>query len=103
MKISEFRKLLREEIRNIISEGFIPTEITAMIFIGKYPYYVEKIDSTHLYFVNNEKALKNRLGMAIHIGQMNGEKYYDDLRSWLKGGLSSKKLNGKKYIESNKL
>jgi hypothetical protein len=53
-----------------------------VINIDGYDYYLEKIDSTHFYLSNN----KDNRGSAHHIGQHNGEPYYDEVRSWLKGG-----------------
>lgn len=97
MKKSELRNIIKEELKKMISEKFKPTKETAMIYIGGYPWYVKKIDSTHLNLVNNEKYV-NSLGLgAAHIGQYRRETYYNDLRKWLNGELSSKELNGRKY------
>jgi len=46
--------------------------------------------------VNDKKYIGS--GMASHIGQHFGEPYYDDLRTWLKGGPSP---DGKHYISKH--
>ena len=61
-----------------------------IIYIENYPYYLNKIDSTH-FFMSNTPDVK---GMAFHIGQFNGDPWYDDIRSWLIGKSSP---DGKKY------
>ena len=66
-----------------------------MIKIGgdkKYPYYIKKIDTTHISMANNKDGVD--LVVPSHILQHKGESYYDDVRSWLKGGASP---NGKSY------
>lgn len=54
-------------------------------------YYIKKIDSTHINMSPNEDELD---GYPSHIADHNEENYYDDVRSWLKGGKSP---NGKTY------
>ncbi len=54
-------------------------------------YYIKKIDSTHINMSPNEDELD---GYPSHISDHNEENYYDDVRSWLKGGKSP---NGKTY------
>lgn len=70
---------------------------TVKIFINTYPWFFKKIDGTHFYMANNEKALKTGAAMAHHVGQHRGEDYYKALVSWLKGGIPTKKLNGKQF------
>ena len=71
------------------------TDDVIMIKIGgdkKYPYYIKKIDTTHISMANNKDGVD--LVTPSHILQHRGESYYDDVRSWLKGGKSP---NGKSY------
>ena len=71
------------------------TDDVIMIKIGgdkKYPYYIKKIDTTHISMANNKDGVD--LVIPSHILQHRGESYYDDVRSWLKGGTSP---NGKSY------
>lgn len=65
----------------------------ATVTIDGYPYYLEKIDSTHLYMSNTP----DYVGVAWHIGQFNGDSFYEDFRSWLKGGESP---DGKEYTRN---
>jgi hypothetical protein len=57
-----------------------PENNTHVLHIDGQNWYLEKIDSTHFYMSN---APESR-GMAHHIGQHNGEPYYDEVRTWLK-------------------
>lgn len=71
------------------------TDDVIMIEIGgdkKYPYYIKKIDTTHIAMANNKDGVD--LVVPSHILQHKGESYYDDVRSWLRGGTSP---NGKSY------
>ena len=71
------------------------TDDVIMIKIGgdkKYPYYIKKIDTTHMSMANNKDGVD--LVVPSHILQHKGESYYDDVRSWLKGGQSP---DGKSY------
>ena len=71
------------------------TDDVIMIEIGgdkKYPYYIKKIDTTHIAMANNKDGVD--LVVPSHILQHKGESYYDDVRSWLRGGASP---NGKSY------
>jgi len=71
------------------------TDDVIMIKIGgdkKYPYYIKKIDTTHMSMANSKDGVD--LVTPSHILQHRGESYYDDVRSWLKGGTSP---NGKSY------
>ena len=71
------------------------TDDVIMIEIGgdkKYPYYIKKIDTTHMSMANNKDGVD--LVVPSNILQHKGESYYDDVRSWLKGGTSP---NGKSY------
>ena len=83
----------------LIAESFKHTDVTAMIYVDDYPYYLKKEgDSTHFTMHNNDKHLDNpHLSSGNHIGQYRGEPYYEDVRSWLKDSLKSKDLNGRKY------
>ena len=73
------------------------TEDYITIYVNDYPYFLIKYgDTTHLEMVNDKKYIGS--GMASHIGQHFGEPYYDDLRTWLKGGPSP---DGKHYISKH--
>ena len=77
--------------------GNINKEIV-VIYVNEYPYYLKKAgDTTHLYMANSREGVD--IVIPGHIGQYNGTPYYNDIRSWLKGGESP---NGKKYTESFK-
>lgn len=69
-----------------------PENAIHVLHIDNQNWYLEKIDSTHFYMSNDP----NFRGMAHHIGQHNGEIYYDEVKQWLKdtqyakgGGVSS--------------
>lgn len=57
---------------------------TITIQVNGYPYYLKRIDSTHFFMSNNP----DNEGIAWHIGQFSDKPYYNDIRSWLKGGES---------------
>ena len=90
-----------EYIQKLVKESVDNSEPTLMIQLGGsghyWPWYLQKIDSTHFKMVNNEKALSTGAAMVHHVGQHRGEVYYDDLVKWLHGSISVDKLNGKKY------
>jgi antirestriction protein len=72
-------------------------EDVAVIYVDDYPYYIKKMgDSTHFKMANS----KNGVDVVIpsHILQHRGESYYEDVRSWLKGGANP---NGKKYMSND--
>lgn len=87
-----------EEYREFKNTDFAKggkTDDVIMIKIGgdkKYPYYIKKIDTTHLSLANSKDGVD--LVVPSHILQHKGESYYDDVRSWLKGGQSP---DGKSY------
>jgi hypothetical protein len=60
---------------------------------GKYTdvwYITKDTDTTHFYISNSPESK----GVAYHVGQFRSEVFYDDLRSWLKGGAN---IDGKEY------
>lgn len=80
--------------------SFCPTDETAMIFIAEgetfYPYWVKKMgDSTHLVIVNDPKHFEH--GWPSHVAEFRSHAYYEDLRQWLHGQVSSEWLNGRQY------
>ena len=82
------------EIKSKYAKGGT-TDDVIMIEIGgdkKYPYYIKKIDTTHMSMANNKDGVD--LVVPSNILQHKGESYYDDVRSWLRGGTSP---NGKSY------
>ena len=84
------------------SGNFRPSDNETMIKIGgekgKYwPWYFQKMDSTHFKMANDAKALNTGAAMVHHVGQHRGETYYNDLVGWLHGKLKSKYLFGKEY------
>jgi hypothetical protein len=68
-----------------------PENATHVLHIDGQNWYLEKIDSTHFY-MSNDPTFR---GMAHHIGQHNGEPYYDEVRTWLKE-------SGGKYAEGGR-
>ena len=71
---------------------------TVKITSGRDEWWVTKVDTTHVEFVNDPKYIgKNGMGVS-HINQHRGKPYYEDLRSWLKGGKSP---DGKTYAEND--
>lgn len=83
-----------EEIKSMYAKGG-KTDDVIMIKIGgdkKYPYYIKKIDTTHMSMANNKDGVD--VVVPSHILQHKGESYYDDVRSWLRGGTSP---DGKSY------
>jgi hypothetical protein len=95
MNISDEVFDLSDVIKNTSYESGGKTDEVIMIKIGgdkKYPYYIKKIDTTHMSMANNKDGVD--LVVPSHILQHQGESYYDDVRSWLKGGTSP---NGKSY------
>lgn len=96
MKKSELRQLIKEEIKKL-NEAFKYTDDTAMIYVGDYPWYLKKILYNHIKFVNSESGLEHSgLGVA-HIAQYRDEDFYKDVYDWLRGKITSKELNGRKY------
>ena len=74
-----------------IQEGVIPSGSKAVIYVGKYPYYLESMgDTTHFYMSNSPE----NNGLASHVGEHRGRPYYADVVTWLKGG---ENIDGKKY------
>ena len=57
-----------------------------VLHIDGQNWFLVKIDSTHFYMSNSPDFR----GMAHHIGQHNGEPYYEEVREWLKTTTMSK-------------
>jgi hypothetical protein len=69
-----------------------------VIYVDNYPYYLKKMgDTTHFRMSNSMDGVD--IVIPSHIGQHRGESYYEDVRSWLKGGANP---NEKKYMSSNR-
>tara|TARA_B100001248_G_C27395446_1_gene465230 strand:+ start:831 stop:3953 length:3123 start_codon:yes stop_codon:yes gene_type:complete len=82
------------EVKKLYAKGG-KTDDVIMIKLGgdkKFPYYIKKIDTTHIAMANNKDGVD--IVTPSNILQHRGERYYDDVRSWLKGGKSP---NGKSY------
>jgi hypothetical protein len=95
-----------ENLKNIFADGGFmnnvyakggSTDEVAKIKVsspdGKYVdvwYITKDTDTTHFYISNSPESK----GMAYHVGQFRSEVFYDDLRSWLKGGSN---INGNEY------
>ena len=72
-------------------------EDVSVIYVDNYPYYLKKMgDSTHFRMSNSKDGVD--IVTPSHIGQHRGESYYEDIRSWLKGGANP---NEKKYMSNN--
>jgi hypothetical protein len=69
-----------------------------VIYVDNYPYYLKKMgDTTHFRMSNSMSGVD--IVIPSHIGQHRGESYYEDVRSWLKGGANP---NEKKYMSNNR-
>lgn len=67
------------------------------IYVNNYPWYLKKIDSTHLYMLMDKKQLQHPPGAsAHHVGEYRDNSYYKDLVDWLHG---RKNIDGNKYNE----
>lgn len=98
-KLNEFDKRMDKMLSESIKEASLKWDKDKhlMININTYPWYFEKMDSTHFKMANNIKALSTGAAMVHHVGQHRGETYYKDLVNWLHGKIDSKKLQGKGY------
>jgi hypothetical protein len=85
-----------ENLKNIFADGGSTDEVAKIKVSspdGKYVdvwYITKDTDTTHFYISNSPESK----GMAYHVGQFRSEVFYDDLRSWLKGGSN---INGNEY------
>ena len=85
-------KLLKKMIMEAVDTGI--AKITVNDGNNTDVWYLAKgDDSTHFEMVNNQKYL-GKFGADKHIGQFRNAPWYDDVRSWLKGGKSP---DGKTY------
>lgn len=95
MIISQSQQPERKKFLGIFKDGGNIEDESITIYVNEYPYYLQKHgDSTHLRMSNSREGLSYVI--PTHIGQYNGTPYYNDIRSWLKGGESP---DGKKYTE----
>src|ERR1035437_3962926 len=86
--------LVNEKVAVMRSGGAVGEVVE--IFVANHPYYIQKMgDSTHFKMANSKEGVNMVSGS--HIDQHKGEGYYNDVRSWLKGGASP---SGKKYTSS---
>jgi hypothetical protein len=89
---------VRKKMFGLFEDGGNINSNIIVIYVNEYPYYLKKAgDTTHLYMANSREGVD--IVIPGHIGQYNGTPYYNDIRTWLKGGESP---NGKKYTESFK-
>jgi hypothetical protein len=80
-----------------MAEGGGVGDDVIVIYVDNYPYYLKKMgDTTHFRMSNSMSGVD--IVIPSHIGQHRGESYYEDVRSWLKGGANP---NGKKYISND--
>ena len=78
--------------------GWRPSDDEVSIIIDNFPFYFKKMnDTTHFYMANDPSAFAKGAAVAHHVGQHRGETYYNFLVDWLKGKISSKKLNGMRF------
>lgn len=98
--INDLKDLLKDlnndKKKNVKEDADYNAQKPIKIFIDSYPWYIKKIDSTHIEMSNTDKKMWGT--HASHIGQHRGEPYYDDLDKWLHGG---KSLDGKKYYSNS--
>lgn len=72
---------------------------TITVTMDGYPWYLTKIDSTHVEMVLDDNVGVG--GMTVyHVGQLRGGAFRDDIRKWLKGGDCP---DGKKYDDDGNL
>jgi hypothetical protein len=89
---------VKKKLFGFFEEGGNIQNDIAVIYIDEYPYYLKKLgDSTHFNMSNSKEGVD--LVIPSHIGQHSGTPYYNDIRSWLKGGESP---DGKRYIDKLK-
>lgn len=98
----ENKESLREMVKRIIKEEQTNSTIEPVhiqVKDGQYTsnWFLSKIDATHLKMSNNVKRIDDE-GMTYHINQLRNHEFYNDVKSWLKGGKSP---NGKTYNEVN--
>tara|TARA_R110001592_G_scaffold26895_3_gene100227 strand:+ start:2628 stop:5447 length:2820 start_codon:yes stop_codon:yes gene_type:complete len=83
-----------------LSESLNESKDLATIYVnykGKpYPYYLKRIDATHFAMANSKDGVD--IVVPSHIGQHRGEYYFNDVKSWLKGG---KDIEGNVYDDVN--
>lgn len=84
------------KMRDLLKESQNSNTIHITVKDGKYTdnWYITKIDATHIEIVNNPEAV-GKGGMSVgSILQYKNEPFYDDVKSWLRGGKSP---DGKVY------
>jgi hypothetical protein len=87
---SQDQAILNELERHIVKYNQNQPDEWVKVFINNEPWYLKKIDSTHLYFSNTPKE-----GIPIHIAELiENKKFYEDVKDWLHGIL---KITNKKY------
>ena len=74
--------------------GSTDEEVEVEVEVAGYPYYLRKIDMTHL-FVSNERGKKGTPWNVDQFKTFNGDQaFYKDIKEWLHGKLD---INGKEY------
>jgi hypothetical protein len=96
-KFTDAKKFYLDKKTKSYENGGGVDEDIIVIYVDNYPYYLKKEgDSTHFAMSNSKDGVD--IVTPSHIGQHRGEVYYEDIRSWLKGG---KNPNGNKYKSKN--
>jgi len=98
MSYNQVSKIITESMKEKgLYENGGGVEDVSVIYVDDYPYYIKKMgDSTHFRMANSKDGVD--IVIPSHILQHRGESYYEDVRSWLKGGANP---NGKKYISND--
>lgn len=89
---SQDQAILNELERHIVKYNQNQPDEWVKVFINNEPWFLKKIDSTHLYSSNAPKE-----GIPIHIAELiKNKKFYEDVKDWLHGFL---KITNKKYTD----
>lgn len=79
-------------------ESMTEQDEVAKIFIDGEPWFIKKIDITHLSMANTRAGAERANGLTVrNVGEFRGEPIFDDLRAWLRGRLN---IEGNTYRSS---
>ena len=98
MSYNQVSKIITESMKEKgLYENGGGVEDVSVIYVDDYPYYIKKMgDSTHFRMANSKDGAD--IVIPSHIMQHRGESYYEDVRSWLKGGANP---DGNKYMSND--
>jgi hypothetical protein len=106
MSYNQVSKIITESMKEKgLYENGGGVEDVSVIYVDDYPYYIKKMgDSTHFRMANSKDGVD--IVIPSHILQHRGESYYEDVRSWLKGGANpdgNKYMSNDRYADGGKL